>query len=499
MVSDVEITGLASHEGTLFAADSFGSIEEVLLTLNAVTGEVLTTLPNGLGIYPGGLTSHDPVSNQPPTVTIDTAAQEVTGGATLQLNATAADSDGTIAATDWTGSGSFSDDAIEDPVWTAPAAQATDQDYVLRITVTDNGGATAFDEVTMTVPGFILTAPVFAHNTGNHQSWTVGSFILALTVPAATGNPTPAYTASGLPGGISFNPSTRVLSGTPSAASSGIITITATNSQGTDTWTVTYIISAALAAPAFSDNTGDAQNWVVGTAITNINVPTATGNPTPTYTVSGLPAGMAFSSTLLVISGTPGAVGSGTITVTATNSQGSATWTVGYTTSALLVLADFDTTGLDVDVLALFVAAAPTDIYADANRGGTQTPEDGELGIGSGPTLITRIRVRDNGDRVGLNDNNVPGVLDLNVHFGAGGTTSAWTLTIQTAAWAVSSNQVGTSAGNFINWTFGADDAALLDGIAAGDLVIIAIAQAAAVAVDHTVDAGGRVVDVCST
>ena len=405
-----------------------------------------------------------------------------------------------------------------------------------------------------------LTVPVFSDDTGIAQNWTLGTAIATVTVPTADGNPTPSYAAVGaLPAGINFNTGNRQLTGTPTAAGSGTIRIRATNSQGSDDWTVTYTTSAALTPPLFTDDTGVAQAWTQNVAIPTLTVPAASGNPTPSYAVvGGLPTGISFNTGNRRINGTPTAIGSGTIRIRATNSQGSDDWTVTYATAGptittdtdavymlaattpttptggttslnhtpagwqrtapsatttqavyriqrtrtytdgaftsattwgtpsifanrLLTLAEYDTTGLEVDAAALFVAAAPTDIYADANRGGTQTPEDGELGIGAGQTLITRIRVRDNGDRIGLNDNDVPTALDMSTHFGAGGTTSAWTLTIQTAAWAVSSNQVGTSAGNFINWTFGADDAALLDGIGAGERVIIAIARTASV------------------
>ena len=41
------------------------------------------------------------------------------------------------------------------------------------------------------------------------------------------------------------------------------------------------------AAPAFVDDTGDAQDWTVGTAIAPVTVPSAGGSPTPTYAVVG--------------------------------------------------------------------------------------------------------------------------------------------------------------------------------------------------------------------
>ena len=99
--------------------------------------------------------------------------------------------------------------------------------------------------------------------------------------------------------------------------------------------TLTLTDDPATVAPSFADDTGDAQDWTQGTAITPITVPAATGAPTPTYAAVGtLPAGIAFNTTTRVISGTRTATGSGTITIRASNSQGSDDWTVAYTTAA---------------------------------------------------------------------------------------------------------------------------------------------------------------------
>ena len=280
-------------------------------------------------------------------------------------------------------------------------------------------------------------APSFADDTGDAQTWEMGTAITAITVPAATGTPTPTYAVEGsLPAGIAFDTATRVISGTPTATGFGTITIRGTNSAGDADWTVDYTISApasapsrpdaptltvdsdtqitavgvapnnggdtitsydwryritspfgawvnrsnvsnltqvftgleaartyrfqfratnsvgnsqyspnanattdatptTLTAPAFADDTGDAQAWTTGVAIASFAVPAATGNPTPTYAVVGnLPAGIAFDTATRVISGTPTATGSGTITIRATNSEGDADWTVAYTTNA---------------------------------------------------------------------------------------------------------------------------------------------------------------------
>ena len=98
------------------------------------------------------------VANQPPTVQIDTAAQTVDGGQDVVLAATASDTDGTIASYAWTATGgAFSNAAVEDPTWTAPAAQTTAQTYTLTLTVTDDDDVTANATVDITVRAISAT------------------------------------------------------------------------------------------------------------------------------------------------------------------------------------------------------------------------------------------------------------------------------------------------------------------------------------------------------
>ena len=60
------------------------------------------------------------------------------------------------------------------------------------------------------------TTPVFADNTGDTQNWVLNTAITPLVVPIAAGVPTPTYAVVGnLRAGISFDPNTRILSGSP--------------------------------------------------------------------------------------------------------------------------------------------------------------------------------------------------------------------------------------------------------------------------------------------
>ena len=91
--------------------------------------------------------------------------------------------------------------------------------------------------------------------------------------------------------------------------------------------------------------------------------------------------------------------------------------------AASLVLADFDDTGLAVDAAALLVASAPgttgNNPYADSDRGGTDSPTDGELGLSPTNTVISRIR-RHSATELNLNDNDNPAALSLGTYFACG-------------------------------------------------------------------------------
>ena len=96
---------------------------------------------------------------------------------------------------------------------------------------------------TAPTPGVI---PNWIDDTGDAVAWTAGTAITALVVPAVdTGTPAPTYSATGLPSGVAFDAATRTISGTPTTAGTGTITVTATNATGSDTWTVAYTVEAA--------------------------------------------------------------------------------------------------------------------------------------------------------------------------------------------------------------------------------------------------------------
>ena len=107
-----------------------------------------------------------------------------------------------------------------------------------------------------------------------------------------------------------------------------------------------------------------------------------------------------------------------------------------------LVLSDSDDTGLEVVAKALLVASAAATVagnifYEDADRGGTDAPLDGELGLGADNTRISRFR-RVSDAVVVLNDNDSPAAFDIGAYFNTGGDGNDLTLYFQTLSGEVS-------------------------------------------------------------
>jgi hypothetical protein len=154
----------------------------------------------------------------------------------------------------------------------------------------------------------------------NHTTFTAGTG--GTFTVTATGSPTPTLSESGtLPNGVTFDPATGTLSGTPAAGTGGTypVTFTASNGVGTDaTQTFTLTVNETPAVTSTSSTT-----FTAGTAGTF--TPTTTGYPAPTFTESGtLPNGVTFNTATGTLSGTPAAGTGGTypITITAGNGVG---------------------------------------------------------------------------------------------------------------------------------------------------------------------------------
>ena len=146
---------------------------------------------------------------------------------------------------------------------------------------------------------------------------------------SATQNPT-GFNATGLPAGLTVNTTTGAISGTPTAAGTSAVTITATNATGSGSATLTLTVSnPAGVAPSITSAL--TATTTVGSAFTY----QITGSQNPTnFNATGLPAGLTVNTTTGVISGTPTAAGTTNVTITATNAFGTGTATLSVTVNA---------------------------------------------------------------------------------------------------------------------------------------------------------------------
>lgn len=136
----------------------------------------------------------------------------------------------------------------------------------------------------------------------------------------ATDSPT-SYAATNLHPGLTIDPATGLISGSPTVSGNRNVAISASNALGVDTQTLALFIgtSPVINPPtAASAYVNAAVSWQVSAA-----------GPATSYSATGLPAGFSINTGTGLITGTAAATtGTSTFQVTASNALGSATQTM---------------------------------------------------------------------------------------------------------------------------------------------------------------------------
>ncbi|GMA92213.1 putative Ig domain-containing protein [Homoserinibacter gongjuensis] len=243
----------------------------------------------------------------------------------------------------------------------------------LRIVASNGIGADAVHLLTISAlaaPAFADAAPELTVQAGSSATleleWS-GHELPTLTPPAA------------LPAWLDFDATTGVFSATPPVGVSGQFgpfTVTATNTTGSATASVSVVVTAPATLTPVGDR--DAQQ---GVAIAGDTIGSYAGYPAPAITATGLPAGLTIAGTggQLVLSGTPTAAG-GTYQVTVQADNG-----VGAAVSEAFVL----TVTVPATLTALAPVSVPVDVALDiaVTAAGYPAPTLLATGLPAGLTL----------------------------------------------------------------------------------------------------------------
>ena len=214
--------------------------------------------------------------------------------------------------------------------------------FTVTATTVDGTSAVSVASIPVTTPAYVppvsnssssgssLAAPAFTISSTS-ETKIVNNAISGYTI-SSTGGAIASYAISpAVPAGITFNTSSGLLSGTPTATQSATTyTITATNASGSATRTFTLTVQAALTAPVISlSKIAETTTAFIASVGFGYTIDASAGGAVASYALTGtLPAGLTFDTSTGLITGSPTETKTATTyTITATNTAGSATAT----------------------------------------------------------------------------------------------------------------------------------------------------------------------------
>ncbi len=286
-------------------------------------------------------------TNQAPVVVAGTPDQHAADGGTVGLATAPAFSDPNGDPLTFTASGlpaGLSIDPATGRITGTIAADASGP-YAVTVVATDDKGAATSETFAYVVAD---TPPVASGTLANQ---TDADSSAGISIATASGFTSPnglplTYAASGLPRGLTIDPTSGLITGTldhDASADAPVTTGTGATLDGTYTVTVTasdgqggtasrsFTIDATNTAPVVRAATPDQHSYDGNAATLDASAAFADPNTGDTlrYAATGLPAGLTINAATGLISGTidarASASGPTTVTVTATDDKGAAT------------------------------------------------------------------------------------------------------------------------------------------------------------------------------
>ena len=292
-----------------------------------------------------------------------------TGSAIAPLTITGQNSSPDYTFTSWSATGLPDGLSIDPSTGTITGTPTTLGTYSVEVFGYEGTYAYGYTTFTWTIGNTVsVTNP-------GPQSSGAGAAISDLAISASDSSPTAtlSYADNGtLPPGLSIDPTSGVISGTPTTGGSYPVTITVTDDSGfsgtaTFTWTVTDAVTVTSPGP---------QSSASGTAITPVPISASDSSPSSTLSYSDngtLPPGLSIDPSTGVISGTPTTGGSSSVTITVTDNDGYSgsatfTWAITNTVTVTSPGPQSDPSGTAISNLAISASdtsSTATLAYAD--------------------------------------------------------------------------------------------------------------------------------------
>ncbi|MCE6076351.1 autotransporter domain-containing protein [Agrobacterium vitis] len=247
--------------------------------------------------------------------------------------------DGSISATGGGGTITFSAtglppglsiDAATGAIKGTPTADGT---FTVTVTATGATSGTATANYTLDIAAAPLPVSLAPADGSTLTAGVVGAAYSDGSISASGGAGTISYSAKGLPVGLSLDPATGAITGTPTADGTFIVAVTATGTtSGTATASYTIVVAPTPLPVSLTPANGSTlAAGVVGAAYNDGSISATGGVGAITFRATGLPPGLIIDHVSGKITGTPMADGTFIFNVAvtaATSGAASASYTI---------------------------------------------------------------------------------------------------------------------------------------------------------------------------